>query len=161
MKVFGSCLKKSKDYRSFHEISSTSQGHNFLNFWNFWVILFDKCSLRGLLHVIFESQEKILSGSSFLKRKDYRSFLESWHAWPRPGQKNQCFFTNPKGYNSQLKHPLDFIIFSLCYTLWILHLDQRKLENARGNLIWPQFKVCAKICSSTPLVCAFCTTNQF
>ena len=77
LKVFESCLKKSKDYRSFHKFSSNSQDHNFLNFWNFWVILFAKYSLRGLLHIIFENQEKILNGRSFLKRKDYRSFLES------------------------------------------------------------------------------------
>ena len=75
LKVFVSCLKKSKDYRSFHKFPSTSQGHNFLNFWSFWLVLFEKCSLRDLIHFIFEWQEKILNGRPCLDWKHYMSFF--------------------------------------------------------------------------------------
>ena len=104
LKVFESCLKKSKDYRSFHDFSSTSQGHNLLNFWSFWLVLFAKCSLKDLLHFIFRNQEKILDGRPCLDWKHYRSFFAKLRNFSKC-EKVSLFLVISKDHNFQLKMP--------------------------------------------------------
>ena len=75
-KMYGTCPKDTKGYRSFNDFLPTSTIHNSLNFWIFWMVKVSKFHSRGLFHSIFFGQEKIPSGRKCLDANHYRSFFK-------------------------------------------------------------------------------------
>ena len=96
--------KDQKIIGHFMIFSSTSQGHNLLNFWSFWLLIFAKCSLRDLLYFIFENQEQNLNGRSCLDWKHYRSFFAKFINFSKY-KKSDVFLVISSDHNFQLKLP--------------------------------------------------------